>query len=57
MNCAVCFIPAVQHFPDADVRGTYRYEASHAMQIRMYPAATQPPSISETGELLTTHFQ
>ena len=57
MNCAVCFFLAVQHFPDTGVCGTYRYEASHAMQARMYPASAQPLPISETGELLTTPFQ
>ena len=53
----VLAIPAVQHFPDADLHGTYRYDSSHAMQTRIYPAAAQPPTISEKGEILTTTFQ
>ena len=57
MNCVVCFIPTVQYFLDADMRGTYPLKSSHALQTCIYPAAAQQPPISEKGEILTTPFQ
>ena len=57
VNCVVCLIPTVQHFPDADVRGMHPLDSRHAMQTCMYSGAAQSTPISEQGNFLQHLFK